>query len=94
MDLERVLPGKELFFRQLVDTASLLDRDRATTHRGDHRGLSTDYPSLGVRMWQTSRERRPAQRFIGGCFHSAAKGRGGVQPRTSGICQEPIWSER
>jgi hypothetical protein len=41
VDLERAFPGKELFLRQLVDTAGLLDCDPAATDRSDHGGLAT-----------------------------------------------------
>jgi hypothetical protein len=52
MDLERVFPRQEFFLRQLVDTASLLDRDPTAAYRGDHRGLAAHYPSLCVRRRQ------------------------------------------
>jgi hypothetical protein len=61
MDLERAVPRQELFLRQLVDTASLFDRDPTAAHRGDHRGLATYYPSLCVRRWQVIYERRPGR---------------------------------
>lgn len=53
MGLVRVLPGEELFLRQLVDLASLLDGDHPATHCDEDRGLTTYYPSAGVRRWQT-----------------------------------------
>jgi hypothetical protein len=53
MGLESVFPGEELFFRQLVDLADLLDRDLTAIHCDDDRGLTTYYPSAGVRRWQT-----------------------------------------
>jgi hypothetical protein len=52
MSLKSALPGEELFDRELVGTACLLDRDPAATHGRDHRGLTMDAPPLGVRMWQ------------------------------------------
>jgi hypothetical protein len=52
MELERAIPGSELFFGDLVYTASLLDPHQAAPHGSDHRGLATDDPPLGVRMRQ------------------------------------------
>src|SRR5262245_21818844 len=48
MDFECTLPGKELLLRQLVATADFLESNFAAAHCGNHRGLATDYPSLGV----------------------------------------------
>jgi hypothetical protein len=59
--LESVFPGEELFFRQLVDLASLLDGDLTTTHCDDDCGLTTYYPSAGVRRWQTFSMQRLGQ---------------------------------
>jgi hypothetical protein len=53
MSLERVLPGEELFLRQLVDLAGLLDGNHTATHCDENSGLTTYYPSAGVRRWQT-----------------------------------------
>jgi hypothetical protein len=39
VDLKRAYPGKELFLRQLVDTAGLLDCDPAGTDRSDTAAL-------------------------------------------------------
>jgi hypothetical protein len=36
-----VFPGEELFFRQLVDLAGLLDGDHTALHCDDNRGLAT-----------------------------------------------------
>jgi hypothetical protein len=71
MEFERTIPGTELFFGELVDTASLLDRDLAVTHGSDHRGLAADDPPLGVRTWQLLHGPCPAQRLTRGCFHEA-----------------------
>jgi hypothetical protein len=57
MGLESVFPGEELFFRQLVDLAGLLDGDRTRLHCDNDRGLTTYYPSAGVRRWQCCRTR-------------------------------------
>jgi hypothetical protein len=61
MKLERTVPGEELFLGQLVDTASLLDREAAATHGSDHRGFAAHYPSFGVRGWQVLHEQCRAQ---------------------------------
>ena len=71
ISLESVFPGEELFFRQLVDLAGLLDRDRAPPDCGDNRGLTTYYPSAGVRRWQTFSEQGLDQRIIKRRFHGA-----------------------
>ena len=75
VEFERAIPRKELLLRQLVETASLLQRDPAATHSNDHRGLATDNPPLGVRMWQLLGEACPARRFSGGRFHEAPPSR-------------------
>jgi hypothetical protein len=77
MEFERTIPGTELFFGELVDTANLLDRDLAVTHGSDHRVLAADDPPLGVRTRQLLHERCPAQRLTRGCFH-------GVPPSSTG----------
>jgi hypothetical protein len=56
MGLERLFPGEELFLRQLVDLAGLLDCDHTATHCEEDRGLTTYHPSAGVRRWQTFSE--------------------------------------
>jgi hypothetical protein len=71
MELERAIPGSELFLGDLVDTASLLDRDHTAPHGSDHRGLATDDPPLGVRMWQLLDKPCPGHRLTGGRFHQA-----------------------
>ena len=58
MGLESVCPGEELFLRQLVDLAGLLDGDHTASHCDDDRGLTTYYPSAGVRRWQTFSKQR------------------------------------
>ena len=89
MEFERAIPGTELFLGELVDTASLLDRDPAATHGGDHRGLATDDPPLGARMWQLLQKPHPGHRISGRRFHEVAPsstgssaGRGPVRDRT------------
>src|SRR3954451_7336242 len=72
MEFERAIPGPELFLGKLVDTASLLDGDPAATHGSDHRGLATDDPPLGVRIWQLLHTPRPGHRLTRGRFHQAA----------------------
>src|SRR6266853_2070478 len=72
MEFERAIPGSELFLGDLVDTASLLERDRAAPHGSDHRGLPTDDPPLGVRIWQLRHTPRPGHRLTRGRFHHAA----------------------
>jgi hypothetical protein len=75
MGLERVFPGEELFLRQLVDLASLLDGDNTATHCDEDRGLTTYYPSAGVRRWQTFSEQRLGQGITERRFHRAARRR-------------------
>jgi hypothetical protein len=48
MEIERAAPGSELLLRQLVETASLLDRKPTAAHGGNDRGLATRYPSLST----------------------------------------------
>ena len=79
MALERAHPGKELFFRELVRAARLLDRDLAVTYCGDHCCFATDNPSFCVRMRQTIHG-RPARRPVGERFHRAPRGAGGPSP--------------
>ena len=67
ISLESVFPGEELFFRQLVNLAGLLDRDRTCLDCSDNRGLATYYPSAGVRRWQTFSEQGLDQRIIKQC---------------------------
>ena len=71
MNFESALPREELFRRDLIDTASLLDRDPAATHGGDHRGLTTDDPPLDARIWQLLDKPGPAHRLTRGRFHQA-----------------------
>jgi hypothetical protein len=71
MEFERAIPGSELFLGDLVDTASLLDRDHAAPHGSYDRGLATDDPPLGVRMWQLLDKPCPGHRLTGGRFHQA-----------------------
>jgi hypothetical protein len=89
MEFERTIPGTELFLRELVDTASLLDRDPTATHGSDHRGLAADDPPRGVRTWQLLHEPCPAYQLTRGRFHQAAPssagssvGRGPARDRT------------
>jgi len=69
MEFERAIPGTELFFGELVDTASLLDRDPAAAHGSDDRGLAADDPPLGVWTRQLLDEPRPGHRITGRRFH-------------------------
>ena len=69
MGLESVFPGEELFFRQLVDLASFLDGDLTASHCDDDRGLTTYYPSAGVRRWQTFSKQRFDQGITERRFH-------------------------
>src|ERR1700739_618201 len=94
MEFERAVPGKELLPRQLVDTASLLDRDPAATHGGDHRGFATDDPPFGVRMWQLLDKLRPAHRFAGEGFSWGAPEHRCGRPRTSRTRPKPNRLER
>jgi hypothetical protein len=71
MSFESALPGAELFDRELVGVASLLDRDSAATHSRDHRGLTTDAPPLGIRMGQFIHNLGLADRLPRGPFHLA-----------------------
>src|SRR5689334_4833254 len=71
MEFERSVPRTELFLGELVDTASLLDRDPAATYGSDHRGLAADDPPLGVRRWQLLDKPRPGHRITGRRFHRA-----------------------
>ena len=70
MGLESAFPGEELFFRQLVDLADLLDSDYTRVHCDDNLGLTTYYPSAGVRRWQTfsvqGLDERNTERRVGG----------------------------
>jgi hypothetical protein len=75
MGLESVFPGEELFLRQLVDLAGLPDGDHTATYCGDDRGLTTYYPSAGVRRWQTFSKQRLDQGITGRRFHGAARRR-------------------
>jgi hypothetical protein len=68
-EFERTIPRTKLFLGELVDTASLLDRDPAATHGRDHRGLAADDPPLGVRTWQLLQKPRPGHRITGRRFH-------------------------
>ena len=52
MGLERVLPGKELLFRQPIATAGFLESDLTGAHCGHDRGFAADHPSLGIRRRQ------------------------------------------
>jgi hypothetical protein len=58
MGLESVRPREELFLRQLIDLAGLLGGDPTAVYRNDHCGLTTYYPSAGVRRWQTFTQQR------------------------------------
>ena len=69
MSFKSALPGEELFDRELVGAASLLDRDPAATHGRDHRGLATDAPPLGVRIGQLLDKPYPAYRLARERFH-------------------------
>ena len=75
MGLESVFPGEELFFRQLVDLACLLDGDRTRHHCDNNRGLTTYNPSAGVRRWQTFFEQGLDQRITERRFHGAGRRR-------------------
>jgi len=75
MGLESVFPGEELFLRQLVDLACLLDGDQTAAHCDDDRGLTTYYPSTGVRRWQTFAKRRLNQGITERRFHGAVRRR-------------------
>src|SRR3984893_11984967 len=58
MPFERAFPRQELFLRQMVVAAGFLERDAAAAHRSDHRSLTTDHPSFGVRRRQAFNEPR------------------------------------
>jgi hypothetical protein len=73
MGLESVFPGEELFFRQLVDLAGLLDGDHTCLHCDNNRGLTTYYPSAGVRRWQTFFEKGLDQRIAERRFDGAIR---------------------
>ena len=75
MGLVSVFPGEELFLRQLVDLASLLDGDHTAAHCDDDRGLTTYYPSAGVRRWQTFAKQHLNQGITRRRFHGAARRR-------------------
>src|SRR5690242_9821999 len=61
--VDRTLPSQELFDRQLVAAARLLQADRAVAHSGDNDGLAAHDPALGVRRWQVGHS---ARRLAGG----------------------------
>jgi hypothetical protein len=69
MGLEGLFPGEELFLRQLVDLAGLLGGDHTASHCDDDRGLTTYYPSTGVRRWQTFSKQRFDQGIRERRFH-------------------------
>ena len=81
MGLESVFPGEQLFLRQLVDLAGLLDGDHTASHCDDDRGLTTYYPSAGVRRWQTFFEQGLDQRLTERRFHRAVRRRDGLADR-------------
>lgn len=84
MSLESALPGEELFDRELVGTACLLDRDPAATHGRDHRGLTMDAPPLGVWMWQLLQKLCSARRLTRGRFHQEPPGGSGSRLAPAG----------
>jgi Uncharacterized protein family UPF0016 len=59
MCLIGALPGAEFLFRKLVAAAGFLESDLAALHRGDHRCLAADHPSLNVGRRQLAHRRRP-----------------------------------
>ena len=65
MDLERTLPSKELFLRQLVPAARFLESNFAAAHRCDHGGLAALHPPLGRRWWQALHGRRSDRQLTG-----------------------------
>ena len=71
ISLEGVYPGEELFFRELVNLAGLLDGDHTRLHCDDDRGLTTYYPSAGVRRWQTFSEQDLDQSITERRFHDS-----------------------
>src|SRR5437660_482613 len=82
MEFERAIPGPELFLRKLVDTASLLHGDLAAPHGSDHRGLATDDPPLGLRIWELLHTPSPSHRVTRGRVHQTA-------PGSTGCCLAP-----
>ena len=60
MELECTVPGEELFLRQLVDTAGLMDREAAAAHGSNYRSFAAHDPSFGIRGWQILHEQHPA----------------------------------
>jgi hypothetical protein len=52
MDLERALPGEQLFLRKGVPAASLLHCDIAAAQRCKDGGFAASHPSIGVRRRQ------------------------------------------
>jgi hypothetical protein len=90
MGLERASPEEELFFRQLVPTASFLESNFAATYRGDHRGLAADHPSLGSRGRQAFRGRSSDRRPTGERIHRAIRGfRGFNLARARSVVSRP-----
>ena len=43
-----LLPGQELFDREIVIGAGLVETEKSTSHRCDYLGLPPDDPALGI----------------------------------------------
>jgi hypothetical protein len=87
MGLESVFPGEELFLRQLVDLAGLLDGDHTASYCDDDRGLTTYYPSASVWRWQTFSKQRFDQGITERLFH---EGHGNGDGPTSHSRDAPV----
>ena len=91
MDLERTLPGKELFLRQLVPAASFLETNFAAAHRGDHGGLAAHHPPLGRRGRQALHGRRSVRQLTGKRVYRAMGGsRGSSLALARSIGSRPV----
>jgi hypothetical protein len=80
MGIIGTLPGAEFFLGELVTTAGFLEGDPAAVHGGDHRGLASDHPSLGVGRGQVTH---------GACSNMSPGGDGLIVGRL----RRPEWSD-
>src|SRR6516164_5268124 len=62
MTIDRLLPRQEFLDREGVARAGLFEAQEAAAHGGNHLGLPTDHPALGVARWQVRNSQRAAIR--------------------------------